>query len=81
MRRLMQKSHQNRKWIFSLCQLVPTWIRQLCLYYYRDWLCLQKKGKIVSANGVPGESKIKASLSEISLVMFNYFLQYKQLIK
>lgn len=46
-RRLMQKSHQNRKWISSLYQLVPTWIRQLCLSCYKDLLCLQRKGKSV----------------------------------
>ena len=43
----MQKSHQNRKWISSLCQLVPIWIRQLCLSYYKDLLYLRRKGKII----------------------------------
>ena len=39
----MQKSNQNRKWVSSLCHVVPTWIRQSCLSHYRDLLCLQRK--------------------------------------
>lgn len=47
---IMQKGHQNRKWIYGLCQLLPTWIRQLCLSYCRDLLCLQRKDHQIPLN-------------------------------
>lgn len=49
-RRTMQKSNQNRKWVCGLCHLVPTWIRQLCLSYYRDFLCLQREDHQIPVN-------------------------------